>query len=338
MMPGMSGAELVKRIRASSMFADAKLVMVSSAGVAGVPQDTIALLDAKLDKPVRQHELFDCLVRIHSQPADGPQTAPPTHISPLPQSGGLNILLAEDNKINQKFATVLLTKAGHTVTIAENGHEAVDAVRRNDFDIVLIDIQMPDLDGVGATREIRAMASPKNDIPIIAMTAHAMAGAKEEYLAAGMNDYVAKPVQREALFDVLKKFEAVVRPRMEAPPIQDPLLDHVLMNQLAEDMSSETLDGLLQLLLADMASHLGKLTPDDPGITARHAHALVSAAGNIGVARVSARARMLETACRNRDTENVERLIGELQSVAEASRHEIEAMLARRPASRQALA
>jgi signal transduction histidine kinase/CheY-like chemotaxis protein len=336
MMPGMSGAELVKRIRASGMFGETKLVMVSSAGAAGVPQDAMPLLDAKLDKPVRQHELFDCLVRIHSQPADGPKTAPPSRLSPVPQSGGLNILLAEDNKINQKFATVLLTKAGHTVTIAENGHEAVDAVRWNDFDIVLMDIQMPDLDGVGATREIRSLASPKNDIPIIAMTAHAMAGAREEYLAAGMNDYVAKPVQREALFEVLKKFEAVVPPRLEATPVEVPLLDLDLMNQLAQTVSRGTLDELLRLLLADMETHLEKVTPDDLDLTARHAHALVSAAGNIGVTRLFAQARMLEAACRDRDRENAMRLIMELRTVAAASRDAIQALLA--PASREALA
>jgi signal transduction histidine kinase/DNA-binding response OmpR family regulator len=215
MMPGISGIDLARRIRASTMFGETKLVMMSSAGMSGVPPDAQRLLDAKLDKPVRHHELVDCLMRVHAQEPGEPdrqdggdeqQIAAPLSSMPLPHGGGLRILLAEDNKINQKFASILLTNAGHSVTIAENGHQAVDAVRHGEFDIVLMDIQMPYLDGAGATREIRAMASPKNAVPIIAMTAHAMQGAREEYLATGMNDYVAKPVQREALFAVLKKY------------------------------------------------------------------------------------------------------------------------------------
>jgi CheY-like chemotaxis protein len=96
----------------------------------------------------------------------------------------LRILLAEDNKINQQFASFLLSKAGHVVTMAENGHQAVDALRENDFDVILMDIQMPELDGLQATRQIRAMTGPKSKIQIIAITAHAMAGAREEYVAA----------------------------------------------------------------------------------------------------------------------------------------------------------
>ncbi len=109
--------------------------------------------------------------------------------------------------MNQKFATILLTKAGHSVEVAENGHQAVDAVRRADFDIVLMDIQMPELDGIGATRQIRALPEPKRSIPIFAMTANAMVGAREEYLAAGMDDYISKPVQPVLL---LSKLAAVV--------------------------------------------------------------------------------------------------------------------------------
>jgi CheY-like chemotaxis protein len=119
-----------------------------------------------------------------------------TSFEPLRQasvSRPLRALLAEDNKINQQFATLVLTNAGHSVEIAGNGREAVDALGRSDFDVILMDIQMPLLDGVQATQEIRALPEPNGTIPIIAVTAHAMAGAREEYLAAGMNDYIAKP-------------------------------------------------------------------------------------------------------------------------------------------------
>jgi CheY-like chemotaxis protein len=97
----------------------------------------------------------------------------------------LRILLAEDNKINQQYATVVLNKGGYQVTIAENGIQAVEAVRNADFDLVLMDIQMPEMDGVEATRQIRRLPAPKNAVPIFAMTAHAMQGVCEEYLNAG---------------------------------------------------------------------------------------------------------------------------------------------------------
>jgi CheY-like chemotaxis protein len=315
-------------------------VLVSSAGMAGVTQDVIALLDGKLDKPVRQHELLDCLVRIHSQAPDEQQNIPAPRPRPQAAGSGLNILLAEDNKINQKFASVLLSKAGHTVTIVENGHQAVDAVRHGAFDIVLMDIQMPDLDGVGATREIRALPAPKNGIPIVAMTAHAMAGAKEEYLEAGMNDYVAKPIQQKLLFAVLKKFGAsgLVQASPQPSPDEEPILDYVKLDDLAKALSVETIHELLRLFSSDMMHHAQKMTPDNLETTAQMAHAIVSSAGNIGVARLSVRARQLEQACRGGESENAVRLIDEVQAISSASQREIETFLAEYRAPQRATA
>ena len=113
--------------------------------------------------------------------------------------------MAEDNKINQQYATILLKTAGYHVTVAENGHQAVDALRSDDFDVVLMDVQMPELDGIQATRQIRALPAPKNEILIIAMTAHAMTGAREEYLAAGMDDYISKPFQAALVLSKLSR-------------------------------------------------------------------------------------------------------------------------------------
>jgi len=128
-----------------------------------------------------------------------------TTANPAPNRARLRILLAEDNKINQQYATVILNRAGHHVTIAENGHQAVEAVTAGTFDLVLMDIQMPGMDGVEATRRIRALPAPKNAVPIFAMTAHAMRGAAEEYIAAGMNDYVSKPFQAAILLAKLDR-------------------------------------------------------------------------------------------------------------------------------------
>jgi len=117
----------------------------------------------------------------------------------------LRILLAEDNKINQQYIAAVLGKTDYKIDIVENGRQAVDAVRNGDYDVVLMDVEMPQLDGEQATKQIRSLAPPKRDIQIIALTAHAMVGAREKYLAAGMNDYLSKPINSAALLSMLEK-------------------------------------------------------------------------------------------------------------------------------------
>jgi len=209
MMPGMSGDALAERIRAIPTLAETKLVIISSAGDTS-SRKTDRLADARLDKPLRQRDLLACLARLYA-------VAPPEEAKPEPaiaktpmkpattqanpvqttalQAKPIRILMAEDNRINQLFAVALLTRAGHAVDVVANGHQAVDAVRDRDYDVVLMDIQMPELDGSQATAQIRALPAPKSDIRIIALTANAMSGAKEQYLSSGFDDYVTKPIE-----------------------------------------------------------------------------------------------------------------------------------------------
>jgi signal transduction histidine kinase/FixJ family two-component response regulator len=124
-----------------------------------------------------------------------------------PAAGGsLSVLVAEDNKINQRFVAALVTAAGHQVEIAETGYQALEAIKARDFDLVLMDVQMPELDGLEATRMIRGLAPPKGEVPIIALTADAMNGAGEECLKAGMNAYLTKPIKQDALRAKLADF------------------------------------------------------------------------------------------------------------------------------------
>ncbi len=152
--------------------------------------------------------------RPNAAPASPPAaaSAPPADLPERPL-GGLRILLAEDNKINQRLAVAILEYAGHSVDVADDGHQAVDAMRRKDYDVVLMDSQMPHLDGIEATRQIRALPAPKGQVPIIALTANAMIGASEQYLAAGMNDYVSKPIDAATLRAKLEKIAAARSPR-----------------------------------------------------------------------------------------------------------------------------
>jgi CheY-like chemotaxis protein len=118
----------------------------------------------------------------------------------------LKILLVEDNQVNQLVATAMLATQGYLIDVAENGLEGVKAVINGDYDIVLMDIQMPEMNGVEATHEIRALDGDKSSVPIIAVTAHAMHGDRETYLAAGMNDYVSKPIDPKLLLDAIKRW------------------------------------------------------------------------------------------------------------------------------------
>ncbi len=118
----------------------------------------------------------------------------------------LKILLVEDNQVNQLVATAMLSTQGYLIDVAENRLEGVKAVVNGDYDIVLMDIQMPEMNGVEATHEIRALEGHKSAVPIIAVTAHAMHGDRETYLAAGMNDYVSKPIDPKLLLDAIARW------------------------------------------------------------------------------------------------------------------------------------
>jgi signal transduction histidine kinase/CheY-like chemotaxis protein/HPt (histidine-containing phosphotransfer) domain-containing protein len=346
MMPGMSGDGLARRIRANPHLAEVKLVVVSSGGRGIVKNGPDMRLDAILEKPVRHQELLDTLINIYSIQHDlsAPLAPPGSATAKRPVSSPahrpLRILLAEDNKINQQFAKVLLTKAGYSVQVAENGHHAVDALREAEFDVVLMDIQMPELDGIGATRQIRALPEPKCRIPIIAMTAHAMAGAREEYLAAGMNDYISKPVQPKLLLSKLAELSTHIgEPAAQSPAphadtmlsrIDDktraekpPVLDLEKLGELEAALPLATLRNFVALYLADAGLNLTRIAQcrakgDFDGV-GREAHTLVSTAGNLGAMDTSAAARRLETACREKRHEESYRLIGELSESCEAS-------------------
>jgi signal transduction histidine kinase/CheY-like chemotaxis protein len=305
-MPGLSGDELAGRIRAHECLGETRLIIVSSVGRDFIREWDNLKLEAVLEKPLRHQALLDTLVNIYgvTGEAQQPVSVKVTIANPQKAEARLRILLAEDNKINQQYATVVLNKAGHHVTIAENGHQAVDAVRGADFDLVLMDIQMPELDGVEATRQIRGLPAPKNAVPIFAMTAHAMRGASEEYLAAGMNDYITKPFQPAVLLAKLERIGkgAAIEP-VRAPPPQTPaLLDTKNLEELAQGLPWNNLAGLITLYLHAAEAHLLEIDAcakagDLSGLVGQ-AHMLVSSAGNLGAMQTSALARELEHFCR----------------------------------------
>jgi CheY-like chemotaxis protein len=214
-MPDMDGFALVEQLRQSPELAgEAKVIMLTSAGQRG---DAARCRDlgvaAYLTKPVSQSELLDAIVRVLG--TSGSQTEPAALIARHTMREGkkkLSVLLADDNAVNQRLAQRLLEKHGHHVTVTANGREALAALDRENFDVVLMDVQMPEMDGFDATASIRAREQDTGrHLPIIAMTAHAMQGDRERCLAAGMDGYIAKPIQARELIDLLEKFSVAAR-------------------------------------------------------------------------------------------------------------------------------
>ena len=201
-MPDMNGFELLKQIRAISGISQPTILMLSSAD----KRDEIELArelgtSAYLRKPIAPRELLDAIVSALgvARSAARPTVAPAVSVEPSGRQ--LRVLLAEDNRVNQLLAVRTLEKVGHSVIVANNGKEAVSAVGREAFDLVLMDIQMPIMDGFAATKMIREQEQNScRHIPIVAMTAHALSGDRERCLEAGMDGYVAKPFQKNELF------------------------------------------------------------------------------------------------------------------------------------------
>lgn len=210
-MPGKDGFDLVEEIRRSLPVRPAIVMMLTSDDYySSVRRSRELGVAAHLLKPVR---LFELLAAIRQ--AVAPDTPGATRLpeEALQASSQLKVLLAEDNLVNQRLAVRLLKKMGHQVVVAETGREALDALRTLNFDLILMDVQMPEMDGFEATREVRKREQGRQEhIPVIAMTAHAMNGDRESCLNAGMDDYVAKPINREELRQAI---ERVIKARTE---------------------------------------------------------------------------------------------------------------------------
>ena len=220
-MPDMDGVTLAKEIRALQLpVSAAPLIMLTSLGQREVRED-IDFFAAFLTKPIKQSQLFDALASVftgedvRSQPRlMGEQ---PTFDSQMGERLPLRILLAEDNATNQKLSLRILERLGYGADVAANGLEALAALKRQPYDVVLMDVQMPELDGLETTRRLRRELPDTQQPRVIAMTANAMQGDRERCLAAGMDDYVSKPIRIKTLVDALSKSRPL--PDTEIPEV-----------------------------------------------------------------------------------------------------------------------
>jgi two-component system sensor histidine kinase/response regulator len=205
-MPDIDGLALARQVVAQKLLQPASVIMLTSGARPNDSSDLRALGIAQhLLKPVKQSELFNGMVVALDATGIQPTNGRSKSVSDRPATSlpELQILLAEDNVVNQKLAIGILGSLGHHVTIANNGREALERIEQRDFDIILMDVQMPEMDGLTATRELRRReAQTKTHVPVVAMTAHAMKGDREYCLASGMDDYLCKPIRMK---DMAKK-------------------------------------------------------------------------------------------------------------------------------------
>ena len=306
-MPEMDGVALARAIVQHPSAATLPLVLFTSLGRREALADN-ASFAAYLHKPIKPSQLFDALVSVLAeQPVHvAPRSATRSELDPgMAERVPLRILLAEDNVVNQKLALRLLSQMGYRADLAGNGLEALDAVERQTYDVVLMDVQMPEMDGLEASREIHRRWRDQPRPRIIAMTANAMQGDREVCVAAGMDDYVAKPIRVEELVAALERS----RPAGDAgdrratgaadaeAPIDRPALDR-LVDTMGGPFVGELIDTFGQDAVELIATLRRTLAAADVDGFRRAAHSLKSTSQSLGANGLAARARELESAAR----------------------------------------
>ncbi|MGE0918682.1 response regulator [Trichlorobacter lovleyi] len=317
-MPDCDGWGLVEQIRNDQRYDELKLVLLPSAGKRGDARRCRELkVNGYLTKPVIHSELYEALKAIiHGK--EQPGSSPVTRHHVREAQGSCSILLVDDVEINRELARIILEKRGHRVVQASNGLEAVDAARKERFDLVFMDIQMPLMDGFEATNEIRSfeLSQGLQPVPVIAMTAYALQGDRDRCLAAGMDGYIAKPIKEDDLCRVIgqmvfgrsdQELLQVVteQPEIVLPAEQEPDLYPVFDRQalLTRLGGNEALiQKFVSMFFESADEHMTQLRQaakegDAEQLRAK-AHALKGSAGNVGACALSMAAAELETAAR----------------------------------------
>jgi signal transduction histidine kinase/ligand-binding sensor domain-containing protein/CheY-like chemotaxis protein/HPt (histidine-containing phosphotransfer) domain-containing protein len=324
MMPEMDGFELATQIRQRYERSAIRLLMLTSGGQRGDAARCREIgIDAYLTKPAKESELRAAISTLCGmQPTESSQQ-PITRHTLYESQRSLSILVAEDNAVNQKLAVRLLEKYGHHPTVANNGLLVLEALAKERFDVVLMDIQMPEMDGFATTAAIRAQEHNSADHQIIiAMTAHAMQGDEQRCLDAGMDGYVSKPIKPEQLFAVLEKHAPqIVLERRVAPSNADSssaeegVFDRQAVLALIDD--EELLRELVQIFLEDYPQQLKLIRhavqTGDAAELQRAAHTLKGSAANFAAANVAAQARYLEDMGRDGNMDSTAKVLSRLE-------------------------
>jgi two-component system, sensor histidine kinase and response regulator len=326
-MPGMDGIELASSIKAEPAIAPTQLILLTSTGLRGEAEQARRVgFAAYLTKPVRQSKLYDAIATV--------MEALPVHDVPIVTTHSIeraraharerrrraHVLVAEDNAVNQKVAVRMLERLGYQADVVANGLEALEALSRVRYAAVLMDVQMPEMDGYEATAEIRRLEEGQDRrTPIIAMTANAMQGDREQALEAGMDDYVPKPVKADELEAVLDRWvskpneaEASVLEAGDASASREDSEENPLdrsvfagLRELQDEGEPDILNELIELFLTDVPPQLAALREaveaGDAHSVERIAHTLKGSCGNMGAVRMEAICAELEEIGRSED-------------------------------------
>ena len=297
-MPGLRGSELARKVRDEPALRATHLVMLSS-GIDDRAEARQAGFDAFFSKPVRRATLYEALVR-RERSAGAGDVAAPDRRGQAPPGHSRRVLVAEDNEVNQMLAVHLLERRGYRVDVAANGGEAVTAAAGVDYALVLMDCQMPELDGYAASRAIRdGEAGSSRHTPIVAMTAHSMPGDRERCLAAGMDDYLAKPLDGAAFDEALERWVPAADADTGGSEHEADAVDADALERLREELgASDILPQLIEIFATHTPARLRDLhtavESGDAKETRKVAHALKGSAQTLAAGRMTALCRELE--------------------------------------------
>jgi CheY-like chemotaxis protein/HPt (histidine-containing phosphotransfer) domain-containing protein len=333
-----SGIALAEEIRRKPALKAIRLVLLIPLGgrseTGGAGPDLFA---AVLHKPVSQSALAKCLMQLaepgaivtpaaaagRGQAGAFPARSRPA--APPPAVADANLLLVEDSAVNQIVASAMLAKAVRTVDTANNGIEALAAIAAKDYDLILMDVAMPEMDGLEATRRIRAMPGPKGSVPIIAISAHALESDRQRCLAAGMDDYVTKPIDRAGLIAAVTRWlgDGKTRAGATAREAGPAVLDRATLDQLAADTDPGIAEELVRTFVHETVARLDQIAhaADKRDFTTleREAHSLKSSSGTFGALALQEHAKALELACRDGSGERALMLVPPLRALVAAA-------------------
>ncbi|PYP19171.1 MAG: diguanylate cyclase [Gemmatimonadetes bacterium] len=326
-MPDMDGFQLATMVRQERALTSTNLLMLTSAGQRGDGERCRALgIRGYLTKPMSRADLLEALGTVLAKtPAETGATEVVTRHTIAESRRSLRILLAEDNPVNQQVAVAMLVKRGHEVHVVSNGREAVEAITARDYDAVLMDVQMPEMDGFEATKALRAMPQGR-DLPIIAMTAHALSGERERCLAHGMTDYLAKPFKALDLFTLIERAaepataKAAPSPSpptpTSAPPVDLEGFRTMLREAGAEGAFYSVLDTFLRHAPDRLAALATAAASGSGTDLAKAAHVFRGAAATIGARELAGLLERIETTARAGNVEAARQTFEQVSPVA----------------------
>ena len=333
-MPQMDGDQLAAAIRQEERFESLPIIQLTSSGQVVASEERKRLgIAAQLLKPVKQSELFDEIITVLNLP-QSKKLRVESNVETVARVRPLQILLAEDNLANQKLAVGLLSKQGHKITVAPNGQAAVDAWESKSFDLILMDVQMPVMDGMEATQTIREREAIRGThITIIAMTAHAMTGDRERCLDAGMDEYLCKPIRGKVIASKLGELfgdtdsQASSSSTIDVPTSALPLIDWNDASELVEG-DNDLLQVLLEAALEEVPELLtlisDSLKSGDLETASRAAHTIKGSLLTISAQRAAEVASTLETALKEKQLSATKPMLSELQDQFQRLKTEIE--------------